>query len=776
MGIKDIKLNVRDCISGGALRRALICLYCKGVLIEPFKCKKCDRFYCKKCMDLVLKNTNKSDPTKGCIWNKIVECIDVDESVKSKKVKCRSTEFVYATKEFLKELNSLKFMCGICPTINPKVQSKCYPYKLYIKHLLGHSSQIKKRLEKLPSRNGQTSVSFVLDGVDSLALVDPLALVSIKEEGNSDSEATNDTSHKSKKTKNTSGKKRTRAGGKRGPQNPYFSTTNLCKWCGDKIPRPEQEKHIALNCIQLREKCYYCLGYYPRAGMNEHLKTCLESYEECPDCEFLMKRGQNMQSHYCRRKEFDNQSAQLKLENIRDAKIELQTTYEELRQALDHLNGMTNLADTKLEDTKEEFLMKFDRKELLMLIEPITEKYDQLAEGSDEEKVDEGQGIYEHAVEYREDQIREIIPYLPKDDPYCEEKSRDTLIIQRNSSSILVWHMKTQKIMFKIEICKITERDSQVYFVDKCTIISTDILVLCCHNKKETSILFYKIPTLEDLETLGVEFVEYQLFDNLGSFQCEGRVTILKDSFFSSETFYLFSEHNDMHYLRILQIEEKIKEDSNVPIQITCEIVFQIEFSDNIQDLLEIPNGDLRFHLSILTGKDYEIYKIGVDQFGDIDFKSIKQVTGTYGILLPPKTIEYFHRMLVFDHDLLLFISNDRLEFRRIYVEKTKTSEHYYDEVYCGTSLPIDCPCDREALTQMEQIYGALELFHKGRGALYEWQIGSNKKLVCNVLWENKSSRTFTYSFYDNNSRQACMVDLNNDIVFLKFADVKTEV
>lgn len=760
------KIELWQCINQGQVDDDILWLLWKGIVIDPFKCAKCEKFYWKHCMDLVLTTDICKDGMKGCISYHKSQKLDVDEVKIETDIKWRSTNFVYASKDVLRKLSSLKFKWSYCNPENEisKKKSQMYAYSVFIKHLANHVNPKKTNYEekrvKIRSEPEKEQRSRRRD---------------TKKGTIKDSSKTNQTSSASKKDKKPTAPEDI--------DNPFFES-GAWTLCFHNVKPEEYRSHIALYCPELEEVCQYCNSLIKRRDLISHFVNCPESYIECPDWEHLLKKGQNMQSHYCRRKEFDLHNLYMKLENLQKTLDENRATFYELLEKKTTLEYKTEGLETCLEDRKDEFLMKFEKKELDEILNKVDKRFTQLFKEQKQKAALEPQNfsrngsiLEERIVKFQKDVIRGLYPFYRREDIMSPNWVKDNSFITKNNGSVWIWNLELQRCIVTIQICDITQRDKQLYVIDKCTIVDNDLLVIIIRSKKASKILVYKIPTIEELQSLDIDEITYSDTECIGSHQFQGIVSVLKDSLFDPDKFYIIVDWDNKFTFKVMQICEEVKEEEKPDITAKINEIHQIELTKEALDICDWPTGPLKNHMIFLYGRHYEIHAIKLDEYKDLDYKSMYVVQGNYGILLPPNLIEYYHRVVPFDVDQYLFIGSTKIEVRKITVERRRSAYECSDDIICTVSLPAESAVDREDLNQMEQPwYSSFNLFHKGRTTLLEWSLTEQNKLDFKNIWENSSNWSFIFSFYNPSRKQAVMVDMNNNLSFIKFADVKHEL
>ena len=61
------KVDISHCINQNLIDDTVLCLLCKGIVIDPFKWTKCFQLYWKEWLDYILENDICKDGSRGCI-------------------------------------------------------------------------------------------------------------------------------------------------------------------------------------------------------------------------------------------------------------------------------------------------------------------------------------------------------------------------------------------------------------------------------------------------------------------------------------------------------------------------------------------------------------------------------------------------------------------------------------------------------------------------------------------------------------------------------------
>ena len=330
----------------------------------------------------------------------------------------------------------------------------------------------------------------------------------------------------------------------------------------------------------------------------------------------------------------------------------------------------SNIFD-KLEEKKEEFLMKFEKKILDDLLKSIEDNFSSIFE---EQKNNayliqkwfvNNNIIDEKTVKFTSDVIRNIYKFNLKNSE-TTSNSNESMFLTKNSCSVWIWSVELKKWIVKVQFGDITQRDKQSFVIDTWTILSYDILIISIRNKKDSKILIYKIPTVEELKDLGTDYLVYSEQEWIGSFDIVGRVCLIKDSLLNSEVFYMIAELNDKFNLLVMKLQEKVIEDEELQMIASLHKLFEKPLISDIMDLWEITSGIFSNHLVILYGRKYEIYLISQDEYKEANFLKFTKIEGHYGILLPPEFMEYYHKVKTVDEDYLIFIGSSKLEIRTV--------------------------------------------------------------------------------------------------------------
>jgi hypothetical protein len=755
------KIEIKQLV--GVWGEEVICLYCKGVVRDPFRWEKWMKYYCKKWMDLVLHDDVSRDGTKGWVFYKKMHKLDVDETVNESEIKWRSKKFLYASKEFLKKLSLLKFKWSLWTEqeeLDPRKKTQVFAYNIFLKHLDSHFDGRRTDFNK------EKRVEVIE--------IDP-------------SEST-----KKRELKKSSPQSWSKQAKSNKPKRP--KTTNpSAEWimlesgswvlCFQKVSPSDLSKHLARECPELEEVCQFCNSLIKRRYLHNHFFEWVESYIEWADWEHLLKRGQNIQSHYCRQKEFDLTTNYQKSENLNKLLVDTQNTFYDVVERKTELDYQVEAAKARLEEVKDDFLMRFERKQMEVVMKKIEDRFRRLLNEQEETKNphpfqnDKNNVEEEKIIKIEQDVVKGVYKYQPRDTEYFAVRNRDTLAIIRWASSICIFNLSLKHQILEIKLGDITKRETIKFVVDAWVILGNNVLIVALRSKQQTKLVSFMIPTMEEIESLRWREISLDQSDSLGWYCFNGRVSTIKNSLLNSEVFYLFTEDNSQFSFQIMQISESTKDEEALEIWVNIEEVYSQKLKSEVLDFWECSGGLLANHLVMLDGRNYEIYRLDKDEYGEINFRAVQKLKISIGILLPEEAIDYYHTVKPFNIDQLLFIGSTKLEIRKISVETVQNGLEYSDYIICSVTIPDDSPVDREIWVQMNQpIFDSFHLFHKSKSSLLEWYLNDESKLDFKNLWDSRSNSTFIFSFFCPYTKTAVLSDLNNSLNFLKLCNVKQEI
>ena len=73
-----------------AFKQSVTCPICNNILIEPLICMKCQKIYCKKCINSLTSNNQKCP--NGCLNPFFENCLGIIEILSKLKFKCKKCE------------------------------------------------------------------------------------------------------------------------------------------------------------------------------------------------------------------------------------------------------------------------------------------------------------------------------------------------------------------------------------------------------------------------------------------------------------------------------------------------------------------------------------------------------------------------------------------------------------------------------------------------------------------------------------------------------------